>query len=74
MVPGNRLSLLVEPGRHSIEPIRPIHVVLDIFLARPHDLDGTIDLLRDLHGAGGTIGLQPVSINMGDIQRASSSI
>jgi len=44
---------------NSIEPIRPIHVVLDIFLARPHDLHRTVDMLRDLHGACGTISLQP---------------
>ncbi len=59
MVPGDRLSLLIETGRHPVEEIRPVHVVLDVFLARPHDLHGTIDLLRDLHGANDAIDLQP---------------
>jgi hypothetical protein len=32
MVPGNRHPVSVETGRHSVEPIRSVHVVLDVFL------------------------------------------
>jgi hypothetical protein len=54
--PGRRLGRAAAASRHerrqTIEPIRPVHVVLDIFLARPHDLDRTIDMLGDLHRVG----------------------
>ena len=53
------LPLLVEPGGNAVEPIRPVHVVLDVFLTRPHDLHGTIDMLGDLDGADRAVGLQP---------------
>ena len=33
--------------------------MLDIFLARPHHLDRTVDLLGDLDGASDIVGLQP---------------
>ena len=33
--------------------------MLDIFLAGPHDLDGTVDMLGDLDGANDAIDLQP---------------
>ena len=33
--------------------------MLDIFLARPHDLHGTVDVLGDLDGAGDAVHLQP---------------
>ncbi len=59
MVPGDRHSLLVETGGHPVEEVGPVHVVLDVFLAGPHDLDGAVDLLRDLDGAGDAIDLQP---------------
>ena len=59
MVPGDRHSLLIETGGDPVEPIGPIHVVLDIFLAGPHDLHGTIDMLRDLDGASDAVGLEP---------------
>ena len=49
----------VETGRNSVEPIGPVHVVLDVFLARPDDFDGAVDMLRDLDGANDAIDLQP---------------
>ena len=59
MVPGDRHSFRIETGGHPVEPIGPVHVVLDIFLARPHDLHRAVDLLRDLDGANDAVGLQP---------------
>jgi len=35
-----------------------IHVVPDVFFARPHDLYRAIDLLRDLRGARDTVAFQ----------------
>ena len=35
--------------------------MLDILLARPHDLDRTVDMLRDLDGASDTIDLEPAA-------------
>ena len=61
MVPGDRLSLLVETGGDPVEAIGPVHVVLDIFLARPHDLHRTVDVLRDLDRASDAIDLQPAA-------------
>ena len=45
IVPGDRHSLLIEAGGQPVEPIGPVHVVLDIFLARPHDLHRAVDML-----------------------------
>ena len=59
MVPGDRHSLLVETGGDAVEEIGPVHVVLDIFLAGPHDLHRAVDLLRDLDGASDAVDLQP---------------
>ena len=53
------LPLLVEPRRNAVEPIGPVHVVLDVFLTGPHDLHGTIDMFGDLDGADRAVGLQP---------------
>ena len=59
MVPGDRHSFRIETGGQPVEPIGPIHVVLDILLAGPHDFHWTVDMLGDLDGAGDVIGLQP---------------
>src|ERR1700676_3066347 len=59
MVPGDRLSLLIETGGYAVEEIGSVHVVPDVFLAGPHDLDGAVDMLRDLDGAPDTVNLQP---------------
>src|SRR5215470_9205520 len=58
MRPGDRLALRVHARAESIVVIRPIHVVLDVFLARPDDLDGPLHLLRDLNGPHGTVELE----------------
>jgi len=59
VVPGERRSFLVETGRNSVEPIGPVHVVLDVFLARPDDFDGAVDMLGDLDGANDAVDLEP---------------
>src|SRR5215469_8239719 len=59
IVPGDGHSFRIETGGNPIEPVRPVHVVLDIFLTRPHDFHRAVDMLRDLDGAGGTVGPQP---------------
>jgi hypothetical protein len=57
--PGNRLAGRIKSGRQPIEIVRPIHIVLDVFLAAPDHLHRTIDVLGDLDGQHRAIGLQP---------------
>ena len=45
MVPGDRHALLIETGRDPVEPIGPVHVVLDVFLAGPDDFHRAVDML-----------------------------
>ena len=59
IVPGDRHALLVETGGQPVEPIGPVHVVLDVFLAGPHDLHRAVDMLGDLDRADDAVGLQP---------------
>jgi len=59
MCPGNRLAGRIKSGRLPIEIVRPIHIVLDVFLAAPDHLHRTIDVLGDLDGQHRAIGLQP---------------
>src|SRR5205823_6012160 len=59
MGPGDRLALGIEAGRDAIIVIRPVHVVLDVFLAAPEHLHRAGDLFRDLHGPGDEIHLGP---------------
>jgi len=59
IVPGDRHTFRIEARRDAVEEAGPIHVVLDVFLARPHDLDRAVDLFGDLDRANGTIDLQP---------------
>ena len=59
MGPGDRLALGIEAGRDAIIVIRPVHVVLDVFLAAPEHLHRAGDLFRDLHGPGDEIHLEP---------------
>src|SRR5262245_49399881 len=61
MVPGDRHTLVIETGGHPVEPIRAVHVVLDVFLARPHDLDRALDMLCDLNRARDTVDVQSPS-------------
>ena len=66
MGPGNRHPFFVETGGQPVEPVRPVHVVLDIFLAGPYDLHGTIDVLRDLHRANDAVLFQPPAESAAD--------
>ena len=59
MVPGDRHALRVEAGGQPVEEIGPVHVVLDVLLAGPHDLHRAVDLLRDLDGADDAVDLEP---------------
>ena len=49
----------VETGGQPVEEIGAIHVVLDVFLARPDDFDRAVDMLRNLDGANDAVDLQP---------------
>ena len=58
MRPGHRLALRVHSCAQAVVVVRPIHVVLDVFLARPDHLDRSAHVLRDLDGAHGTVELE----------------
>ena len=47
MTPGDWHALFVESGAEPIVVVRPVHVVLDVFLAAPHDFDWLFRLLGD---------------------------
>src|SRR5260370_16377315 len=61
MVPGDWHPFPIETGRNPVKEIGPVHVVLDVFLARPDDFDGVVDTLRDLDGANHAIDVEPRS-------------
>src|SRR5207302_8757143 len=46
MGPGDRPAALVQAGGDAVVVVRPVHIVLDVFLAGPYDFHGP----RDLHG------------------------
>jgi hypothetical protein len=60
------MPLLIEAGGHPVEPIGPIHVVLDVFLARPHDLDRTVNVFGDLNRASDAVDLEPPAESAAD--------
>ena len=43
----------------AIEPVGPVRIVLNVFLASPYNLHGTIDLLGDFDGADRAVSLEP---------------
>jgi hypothetical protein len=55
---GDRHAFLIKASRQPVEDVGPIHVVLDISLARPHDLDPTIDVFGNFDCANDTIHLE----------------
>ena len=61
MPPRKRLACRIHTRAHAVVVVRPIHVLLDVFLPRPDDLDGPAHLLRDLHGAQRTVVLEPAA-------------
>ena len=58
MRPGHGLALRVHARADAVVVIRPVHVVLDVFLARPDHLHRPAHVLRDLHGAHGAVELE----------------
>src|SRR5262249_23698879 len=66
IAPGDGHPLLIEPSRQPIEPIRPIHIVLDVFLAGPNDLDRTVDLLGDFDSTRDAVAFQPTAKTTAD--------
>src|SRR6202171_1078113 len=61
MVPSDRHSLVIETSGYPVEETGPVHVVLDIFLASPHDLHRTLHLHGDLNRAGDAVDLEPAT-------------
>ena len=59
--PGHRHAPQTQAGREPVVVVRAIDVVLDIFFAGPYDLDRRIHLLRDAHGLGHVVHLEPAS-------------
>ena len=55
------LPFASRPADNAVEPIGPVHVVLDVLLARPHDLHRTVDLHGDLNRAGDAVDLEPAA-------------
>ena len=66
MVPRHGHSVGIQAGGDPVEEIGPVHVVLDVFLARPDDLDRTIDLLGDLDGANDAVDVEPPAESAAD--------
>src|SRR6266446_2374901 len=58
MIPGDRHPIRIEASGYPVEPIRPVHVVLDVFLAGPDDFDRAVDMLGDFDRARDAIDLQ----------------
>jgi hypothetical protein len=58
VAPGNGHPLRIEPSGHPVVEVRAIHVVLDVFLARVHDLHRAVDLLCHLHRANDAVDLE----------------
>ena len=52
------IPFFVQTGGHPVAPIGSVHVVLDIFLAGPDDLDSPVDMLSAIWTARTT----PLSI------------
>src|SRR5262249_35984495 len=44
VLPGYWLAIRVEPSRQAVIVVRPVHVVLDVFLAAPDDFHRSIHL------------------------------
>ena len=51
MRPASHLALCVDSRAQAVVVVRAIHVVLDVFLARPDHLHRSLHLLGNLHGA-----------------------
>src|SRR6185312_7196964 len=58
VVPGGQLAARIEAGGDPVVVVGAIDVVLNIFLARPDDLDWALDLLSDTDGLSDVVMLQ----------------
>ena len=61
MLPRDRLAVRVESRRDLVVVVRPEHIVLYVFFARPEYLDGRAHLLADLQRLGRHVEFQPTS-------------
>ena len=61
MAPGDRHAVLVEAGGEAVVVVRPVHVVLDVLLAAPHDLDRVLRLLGNQRRLDDEVELEPPS-------------
>ena len=66
MAPGDRHALGVETGGEAVEPIGPVHVVLDVLLAGPHHLHRPVNMHGDLNRAGDAVDLEPAAKSAAD--------
>ncbi len=57
--PDHRRAPWIKAGRDPVVVVRAIDVVLNVLLAGPHDLERRIHLLRDAHGLGHVVHLEP---------------
>ena len=48
----------IETGGQAVEEHGPVHIVLDVFFARPDDLDRAVDVFGDLDGTLDAVALQ----------------
>jgi hypothetical protein len=78
MVPRDRSSRLVETRRYPIVVAGSVYIVLDVLLAAPAHLDGTVDLLGNFDRDEST-SLEILvrsdddrSISSGDVRRCGS--
>ena len=58
VAPAHQLAAGIQPGGDPVVVVGAIHIVLDIFLAGPDDLDGALDLLGDTDRLGDVVVLQ----------------
>ena len=56
--PADRFALCIESCAQAVVVVRAVHVVLDVFLARPDHLHRSLDLLGNPHGAHRPVELQ----------------
>ena len=59
MAPGDRHALRVEARGEAVVVVRPVHVVLDVLLAAPHDLDRVFGLLGNQRCLDDEVELEP---------------
>src|SRR6478752_9645975 len=59
MVPRNRRALGIQPRGHTIEEIRLIDVMLDVFLPAPNHFYRSVDLFGDRNRLGDAVHVQP---------------